>query len=264
MYGVEGLMQTVQTYAGATMFLSAFMVCMIYVFCYGKETGRKRLVLVFLLSILFVFNDFSMKVMGKVTDAATYYRFIWAVPILPLIAWTGTKVVMEREKRWEKAVVLCLLFCLFWGGKSSFITEGTIRVPENPYNLSSDVIQVCDIIEKDKKMENPVAVFDYVCQLEARLYDPSLVWGISRKAYQFHNNMEGYENAGKYKAEKVMIHAVNFGVKNEPDLFSEALKKKKVDYVVTLNEYEMDDYLAQLGYNLAGRSELRSVYVHSQ
>lgn len=151
MYGVENLMQTFQAYAGTTMFLSAFWVCVIYVFCYGKESGRKRLLFVFILSLLFVFNDLSMKVMGKITDQSTYYRFIWAIPILPLIAWTGTKVVMEREKRWEKAVVLGLIFILFWGGKSSFLTEGSIRIPENPYNLSNDVIQVCEIIEKDKK-----------------------------------------------------------------------------------------------------------------
>ena len=72
MYGVENLMQTFQAYAGTTMFLSAFWVCVIYVFCYGKESGRKRLLFVFILSLLFVFNDLSIKVMGKITDQSTY------------------------------------------------------------------------------------------------------------------------------------------------------------------------------------------------
>lgn len=219
---------------------------------------------VFLLSILFVFNDLSMKLVGKITGEGTYYRFIWALPILPLIAWAGTKVVMEREKRWEKAVVFGLLFCLFWGGKSSFITEGSIRIPENPYNLSGDVIQVCDIIAEDKDKERPVVIFDYGCQLEARLYDPSLVWGISRRAYQFHNDAEGYEHAGKYKTEKALIHAANFGVKSEPERLAKALKKKKVDYIVTLTAYEMDDYLEGAGYKLKARSEMRSVYVRTE
>ncbi len=264
MYDVESIQQMFQNYGGITMFLPAFWVCVIYVFCYGKESGRKRMLAVFLLSILFVFNDLSMKLVGKITGEGMYYRFIWALPILPLIAWAGTKVVMEREKRWEKAVVFGLLFCLFWGGKSSFITEGSIRIPENPYNLSGDVIQVCDIIAEDKDKERPVVIFDYGCQLEARLYDPSLVWGISRRAYQFHNDAEGYEHAGKYKTEKALIHAANFGVKSEPERLAKALKKKKVDYIVTLTAYEMDDYLEGAGYKLKARSEMRSVYVRTE
>lgn len=260
MYGVEGIWQTFQTYAGPTVFLAVFLVCMIYGFCNAEETGKKRLLFLCLLSILFVFNDLSMKLVGKVTDVATYYRFLWAIPILPLIAWAGTKVITEREKRWEKVVVILLLLCIFRGGSSTFLTEGSVRVPENVYNLSGDVMEVCHIIDRDKEKENPVVIFDLECQMSARLYDPSLVWGISRHAYQFYNDMGGYEDAGKYKKEKIMIHAVNYGVKDEKKKLSRALKKKQVDYIVTLTSYEMDAYLDSIGYALVDVTDTRSVY----
>lgn len=260
MYGVEGIQQIFKTYAGETVFLQAFLICLIYGFCSGRESGRKRVLLMFLLSVLFVFNNLSIKLLGKVTDPATFYRFIWAVPILPLIAWAGVKAVYSREKRWERAAVLGLMFCVFWSGRSSFVTEGTIRVPENVYNIPEDVIQVCQVIDRDKKEQSPVVIFDYECQMWARLYDPSLVWGIRRNAYQFHNDMEGYENAGKYKHEKIMIHAVNYGVKGEQEKLSKALDKKDVDYIVTPTEFQMDAYLEEVGYQLVDTAGRRSVY----
>lgn len=265
MYIVESVAQVFETYMGETMFLSVFLVCVIYSFCHGNEDNRKRLLLVVILGILFIFNDFSLKLMGKLTDIKTYYRFIWAIPILIMIAWAGTKAVVERKKLWERAVVVILLLALFQGGTSTFLVEGSVRVPTNIYNLPDDVIRVCDIIEADKDKEQPVVIFDFESQMAARLYDPSLVWGIGRKAYQLHDNADGYEGVEKrYRMEKAMIRAVNHGVKDDAKRLSKALKKKHVDYIVTLNIYEMGDYFDQIGYRLVDSTDNRSVYTRKE
>ncbi len=264
MYNVEGILQTFQVYGGVTSFLALFLASVIYGFCHGREEERKRFFFLFVLSFLFVFNDLSMNLVGKVVGTATYYRFLWAIPVLPVIAWAGTKAITEREKRWEQALVLVLVFCLFWGGKNSFVTEGTIRIPENVSNVPKEVIQVCRIINEDKTMERPVVIFDRDCQMWSRFCAPDLVWGISRDAYQYHNDPEGYENAKKYKWEKAMIHAVNFGMKDEQEMLTKALEKKKVDYIVTMSAYQMDAYLDQAGYSLVDMTAERSVYARKE
>ncbi len=262
---VENVAQVFQTYMGTTMFLSIFWVCIIYVFCHGNGNGRKRLLFLLMLGILFLFNDLSLRVMGKLTDISTYYRFLWAIPILPLIAWAGTKTVMERRKFWERAVVVVLLLALFRGGMSSFLTKDSLRMPANLYNLSEDVMRVCDIIEQDKQKEQPVVAFDLECQMMARLYNPSLVWGISRRAYQEHDNAEGYEDVKKsWRAQKSMIRAVNHGMKDDAERLSRALERKQVDYIVTLNVYEMGDYLAGMGYGLVDSTGNRSIYARTE
>lgn len=264
MYGVDSVKQIFQIYFGTTMYLWAFFVSMVYGFCHAKEDGKKRLLFIYILSILFVFNDFSMKLAGKVTGTETYYRFIWAIPVIPFIAWAVTKAVMGQKKFWERAFILVILSVIFWNGTNRFVTEGSVRVPENIYNLPGDIIEVCDIIEENKKVENPVVAFDYESQTAARLYNPSLVWGIRRKAYQEHNDTEGYENAGKFKLEKVLIHAVNFGMQGEQELLAKALKKRKIDYIVTYTSYGMDDYFSQAGYDLVGSTGNRNVYVRRE
>ena len=72
MYNVEGILQTFQVYGGFTSFLALFLASVIYGFCHGREEERKRFFFLFVLSVLFVFNDLSMNLVGKVVGTATY------------------------------------------------------------------------------------------------------------------------------------------------------------------------------------------------
>lgn len=260
MYGVEGIVQTFQTYAGSTLFLALFLICLLFCYCTGEDIARKRIAIISVLSVLVVFNNISMKIVGKITSLSTYYRFIWALPVIPVIAYVAARVITERKKWMDKAVVTAVVFLVFWGWKSSFITEGSFQLPGNKYNLPNDTVAVCDIIKEDKSKECPVVIFDMEMQLSARTYDASLIWGISRNAYMNHNDMEGYENAGKYRNEKIMIHAVNYGVQGESKKLSRALAKKEVDYIVTFTSFGMDAYFDSIGYELIGIGGDRSVY----
>ncbi len=254
------IIQTIQDYMGETIYLPMFLCCLLICYCTGKKDSRKRILWLSVLGILAIFNNVSIRVIGKFTDTITYYRFLWAVPVLLAIAYVITKAITGLRKIWEKAVVLGVVLLLSWGFGSSFVTEESLRFPENKYNLPAEAIAVCDIIAQDKDEERPVVAFDMGTQLASRAYDPSIVWGIRRKAYIEHNDMEGYEEAGKYKADKVLIHAVNYGVQGEGELLKKALSKRKVDYIVTFTGYGMDAYFEGLGYSLVGRCGEKSVY----
>ncbi|MCI9530638.1 MAG: hypothetical protein HFH38_02610 [Lachnospiraceae bacterium] len=260
MFQIEDIAQMVQAYMGETIYLPIFLCCLLFCYCTGKETSRKRMLLSALLSIVLVFNNFSMRMIGKVTDIITYYRFLWAVPILFIIAYTVTKSIYGHKKPLDKAVAIGFALLLFLGWGSSFLTESCRWFPENKYNLPSETIAICDMIAQDKSTERPVVAFDMGTQLSARLYDPSLVWAIRRTAYTQHNDTEGYGSAGKYRPDKILIHAVNYGMQGEPKRLSHALSKKKVDYLVTFTSYGMDAYLEGLGYPLLGRCGEKSVY----
>lgn len=260
MYGVENVFQTFQNYGGTTMFFPLFFVCLIYCYRKAEETGKKRLVWYGFLAVLILFNDISRKIIGKFTDVSTYYRFIWAVPVLIVIAYVFCCVWKSSKGKKEKALVLVLSFFALILGQSSFLYQDCFRLPPNEYNVSNDVLETCDIIKEHKQKERPVVIFDLEIQMSARLYDPSLIWGISRKAYIEQNNMEDYHSAGKYKNQKILIQAVNYGDKSAGEDLRNALRKGKVDYIVTSSDYDMDEYLQQLGCEVAGRSSTRTVY----
>lgn len=260
MFQTGDIVQIIQAYMGETIFLPIFLCCLLICYCTGKKDTRKRILWLSVLGILAIFNNVSIRIIGKFTDTVTYYRFLWAVPVLLVIAYVITKSITGRRKLLEKMVILGAVLLLFWGFGSSFVTEDSLRFPENKYNLPAEAIAVCDLIAQDKEEERPVVAFDMGTQLASRAYDPSIIWGIRRKAYIEHNDMEGYEGSGKYKADKVLIHAVNYGVQGEGKLLRKALSKRKVDYIVTFTSYGMDGYFGELGYSLIGTCGEKSVY----
>lgn len=260
MYEIENVFQTFQSYGGTTMFLPIFFVCLIYCYCKAEEAGKKRLIWYGILAVLFVFNDVSRKIIGKFTDVSTYYRFIWAVPVLIVIAGIFCHILENSKGKREKACILVLSCFVLLLGQSSFLYQGCFKLPGNEYNVSDDVLKTCDIIKEHKQEERPVVIFDLEIQMAARLYDASLIWGISRKAYIEQNNMEDYHDAGKYKDLKILIQAVNYGDKSAGEDLRNALRNRKVDYIVTSSDYDMDEYLQQLGCEVVGRSTTRTVY----
>ena len=262
MYGIEGIVQTIREYAGESAFLPVFFICLAACFCSAGEKGKKRIASLFCLSVVFVFNNLAMKVLGKFADTSTYYRFLWAVPLFLVIGHAVTKAVAGQKRLWQKAFVAALALIVFFGWKGGgFFTEGSLRVWENEYDISGELMGAYRLIEGDAKEESPVVIFDMEAQMASRIYNPSIRWGISRNAYVKYNDAEGYKNVEKrYRPEKALIHAVNFGMQTESGRLGKALRKKKVDYIVTFTAFGMDAYFDGLGYGLIGESGSRSVY----
>lgn len=257
MYNAENLIQVFQNYAGTTVFLILFPICLFYCYLTGKQEDKKRFLLIISLSILLIFNDIS-KALIETLITGTYYRFLWAVPILLLTAYMITRILTERKKGAEIVVILIITSAMLFYNSGTFPSIASL--PDNKYAVSDDVIQVCDIIEQDKDKDRPIVIFDLEMQLSARTYNASFIWGISRNAYMNCNDLDDYESAGKYRNQKIMIQAVNYGVQGEGDVLAEALLEKNVDYLVTFTAFEMDEYFEEIGYVLVGRSDSRSVY----
>ncbi len=261
MYGIDGMAQMIWEYAGGTAYWPAFFLCLAACFLMAGGTGRKRVIGIFLLAVLLIFNDVSLKVLGKFADSSTYYRFLWAVPLIPVISYVLTKALTGRGKAWQKALIAALAFAVLACWHSGFYREGCLRPWDNKYGISGDVVEACRLVAGDSEEENPVVVFDIEAQMSARIYDPSIRWGIGRNAYVRYNDRKGYRRVPKrYRPDKALIHAANYGIMTEPGRLRRALRKRKVDYVVTFTEFGMDSYLEGMGFTLVGRTGGRSVY----
>lgn len=258
MYNVENVIQTLQTYVGEAVYLILFSCSLLYICLKVEKENKKRIFIIIGFGILFVFNDFSRNILERFSGG-TYYRFLWMVPFIMVIAYVTVRVMSEQKKACGRIlIVFAVLIMVFQG--SNFFIGSTLRLPENKYNILNDVIQVSDIITEHKKIERPVAIFDLELQLPIRTYDASIIWGISRGTYMNYEKYEDYEQAGNWRDEIILIRAVNCGIKEETDVLAEALEAKNVDYIVTKTSFGMDEYFAEVGYGLIGRSDSRSVY----
>lgn len=258
MYDAQNIFQTFQMYAGETVYLMLFLCSILYVYFFAGKENRKRILLLVGLSIFVIYNDISKKLLEALVPG-TYYRFLWAIPMILVIAYVLVRILETQKKNNGKIVIfVSVAIMIFYS--SNFLETGKLALPENKYGIPNDVIQVCDMIAEDKEVERPVVIFDYELQLSARTYDASFIRGISREAYLKYNDLDGYEESGELQDEMILIQAVNYGVQGEEEMLSQALEARNADYIVTMTSFGMQEYFSRIGYELVGTSDTRSVF----
>ncbi len=260
-------------YNGDSLYLAAFAVSIGLLVYQNKKyldknksnTGKKA-VIALLLAVLLVFNEAAYQLAGKITDAVSYYRFFWMLPVTFCIAYQLTEALASRQKKKAAAAVIALALCLAVGG-NFFITRMNMNRPKNIYGLAPDTLVIADAIMADwqataadgtEERELPVAALDMYMEYQVRTYEPRICWGISRKAYLY-QAQHGYDYK-KYTRQQHIIAAVNEGLKKDSGALRRSLDKTGVDYLVIRTDFDMDSYLAAISVFPAAQSESYTIY----
>jgi len=262
MRNVESMLHMIKTYAGASDYLAIFIICTIFLFYRADKIRRREIILVSLLSFVLVFNNLAWRFVGKVMESLTYYRFLWMVPIVLVIAYTITYVIDELKGKIETAFVVLLCAAMVMLAGESYMHKDALAFPETIYDLSEDVIQTCEIISEDKENEYPVVAFEPGLNRGTRVYDPTILWAISKREYDNMYAQGFYEKTDRYKTAQVLVEAVNMGNQENAPKLKKAIEKKKVDYLVISTSFGMDAYLAEAGCYVVGHTNSYTVYAY--
>lgn len=254
-------------YCADSLYFTAFVVSLGLLWWKECKTGQgkigKKAVTAFLLSIVFVFNEVAYQIVGKVTDATSYYRFFWMLPILFVIAYQFTEKFFNGRNDDKFMAAFLFVICLAVGSNFFFIDREHIHRPKNIYGLDPDVLTIADEIMADwndgqNGEELPTAAFDIYLEYQIRTYEPRIVWGISRKAYLYQAS-NGYD-LKKYVRQQHMIAAVNEGIKEDSRALRRSLDKSGVDYLVIRTAFDMDSYLSEISVMPIAQSENYTLY----
>lgn len=258
MYNVSSVLDTIIAYGGNTCYLSLFILCVVYCVYTLDKYKRKQMFCIMILSVLCIYNDGMRLIISKFTDIETYYRFLWMIPVIPMLAYCFVDLLFRVKEIHKRVIVALLLLVMVTFGGSSYLSEGCFALPENRYNIPDDVIAVCNLIKSDRGMENPVVAGDVQVQLPLRTYDASFVWGISREAYlavmDENYNGEGYQN------EAVVLQTVLDGEIEDTARLREALEALDINYLVIKSEYALDSSLERVACAKIGDCGEYSVY----
>lgn len=264
MYEANTILETVKKYMGQSGIGLLFLVCLLVIIGYHIQEkdsrNRKLLVWVILLSVVALFNDVSMKVLGKLTDSATFYRFLWAVPVILVTAYGVVNFFAKAKGVAAKMVVagICVLVLAMMG--ESYVTADRLAYPGTMEKMPQDVKTICEIIDEHKTVENPVCMFDQAVQLMVRTESPSIVWAVNRKSCLYFQQY-GYDNgSGKYRYSENLLKVADSGIQIKKKKLRKSLRKKKVEFLVIKKEYDMDAYLKKVGLNPVGESDNYIVY----
>lgn len=260
MRDVNSVLEMVQRYAGEGMIILLFLVALIFLLGGNRKKDTQYIVWLIFFSVLLVFNDVSQKILALFTDKETFYRFLWAVPVLLVIGYVFVKEWQKFQGKAVKATVLFLCVFLFLFGSDSYLTKENITYPGTVQKIPGDVKQVCEIINNNKQAERPVCVSDLSILLMIRSEEPSVVWGFTRQKY-LDVVENGYDRPDcRYPSVETLVKVVNDGMQVPKKKLKKALKKRKVEFIVVKKEFQMTDYFAKIGVLPVGESDNYVVY----
>lgn len=264
MYEANSILETVKKYIGQSELGLMFLICLLVILSYHfreKDSRDKKVFIwVILLSLLGLYNDVSMKILGKLTDSATFYRFLWAVPVILVTAYGVVNIFTKAKGAAAKITVagVCVLMLAMMG--NSYVNTDSLHYPGSMEKIPQDIKTICDIIEEHKTVENPVCMLDHAAQLMVRIEEPSIVWAVGRQPY-LHFQQYGYDNGSrKYRYSENLLKVADSGMQVEKKKLRKALKKKNVEFMVIKKEYNMDSYLKKVGLNPVGESDNYIIY----
>lgn len=183
-----------------------------------------------------------------------YWRMFWILPLPIVIAYAFSLRLRAEGIRWRRCVyAACMFLVIVITGTAVYKAEAFVKA-ENPYKLSQDVIDVCDIISEDARensIEEKKAVVVNELLAYIRQYDGSIKMPYGRGAIQ---GLKGQSKNSK-RIYKLMC---NPGVNLEK--LVKYLKKEKCNYLVYYKGESTDEALCSLGYKRIGESSSYFVY----
>ena len=163
-----------EAYVGTGMFAALFLAAEIYLFITEKNKNT-RIVFVYVPIILLVlfFNPLFAKVVYTFTGDEIYWRILWLVPIVPMLAYTAVKIILSVSgiKRLIAGVGMTLILMI--SGQLVYKNPGFVKA-ENMYHIPQAVVNLCEAIREDEivRAAFPVEHLYYVRQYTDDIYMP--------------------------------------------------------------------------------------------
>ena len=170
----EIIKSTFADYNGTGMYLAIYLIALLYIFICEKDKKIKTFTVYFSLIMLFVtLNPLFNKIVGKIFTKSIYWRMYWMLPIGLVIAYVVTKIIKDREKKFEKIVILLAsITIIIVSGKLVYTKQNYIKV-NNLYKIPNEAFEVTKIISEDneetKKVMLPTTLVAYIRQIDSNI-----------------------------------------------------------------------------------------------
>lgn len=245
--------------ADSLMYLLA-LIAMMYFLWVGSRRRMKVYGLTCVFAVLFIFNPVCFKIVGYFSLDNVYYRFLWGLPIVLIIATFVVKLIRSSDSICAKAAILCLFaICVIMGR-----TEERIGIhlsdEDNIYGFRDDIIELSDMIENDTDKDAPSVLTDDYVFTRLRCYNADIVYKVSRAYYlKGLTDIEGfYEEDGT--GNPALVRMEQLGEQADVAVMKDILLSYEFDYIIIKSEYNMEEYMGKFNYVLMGQTDIYDIY----
>lgn len=208
-----------------------------------------------------------LKLLDRVVEPATYYRFFWALPLTLMTAFYLTAAVKTAPGKFGKAAaVAAVCLVLFLNRDFSYVVQTNFHIPENIYKVPDGLIYACSVIHEDYgdgEDRLPKAVFSDRYELFARQYDPSVRLTIPRDIRLKYN---GSQTLGEMPDNKTTLRKIQIldAINSQNDItvkqFHRAMNRTRTDYIVIPDYFTSHDFLLEAGCRKVAEGEGVVIY----
>ena len=177
----------------------------------GTKAKAGAVAIYTLLALAAFFFPVSAWILQKCIGAEVYWRVLWVVPVVPLLAYAGTRLVrMPKKKIAQAAVLAIMLGVTAVSGKS--IYEGNYSRVHNYQQVPDEVAHICNLINAHRGDGDALLATDNNLSPYIRVYDASIRMPYGRLG-----------RGAKAEIDRTIYHDINF----ESDKYAEIAKNAK-------------------------------------
>ncbi|MCR5687550.1 MAG: hypothetical protein K6G58_05975 [Lachnospiraceae bacterium] len=259
--GIGYLFKCLNLYTSGTGFFVMYLFCLAYVFIKGSTKVREMFIPNAVVLMITVYNPFVPIVLDRIFDVSSeYYRLFWIAPVIILVPYVLTTVIMDEKCTSRKVLYAILTAAMFILG-GNFVYSGG-HAAQNIYKIDDELIEISDLIHEDSGTEYTRAFFEYGYNMEIRQYDPKMLLAIDREQYLYAVNysytdeMLSDDGMPEYKILAVLVRNQNV---DEGD-FTDALIKTATPYVVLTKGHPQTSYVRSAGLREIGQTGTHTVF----
>ncbi len=162
-------------YIGTGMIAGLFLVAVIYLFVVEKN---KNIRIIFLympvIILLLYFCPFFAAIVYSFAGEEIYYRILWLVPIVPVLAYAAVRIIMTCNGKKRITAGLAIGGIILLSGSLVYESPYFSRA-ENVYHVPNTVVEICEAIEvegREVKAAFPGEFLQYVRQYSPYVHMP--------------------------------------------------------------------------------------------
>ncbi|MDO4188954.1 MAG: hypothetical protein Q4D29_08165 [Lachnospiraceae bacterium] len=262
------LRECLSRYNGSTGYLMLFFAMLLFIIVKGSEKEKKIFVPMSVLSVATVYNPVFPHMITLFTKIdSEYYRFFWITPVVILVPYIMTKLVimlMDGKIKYRKTVIVLLVLAILLSSGSVF--NSGMRIAENKYKIPDELIEISEIIHNDSDKEYPKAFLEFEYNMQMRQYDPKMLLTIDREDYlyavskEYTTEMVDSDEKPQYR---LLAGLVRYQKVNNEKLV-EALEMTDTEYVVLTTGSTMIPILEDLGLEEVATTKGHTILKYNQ
>ncbi len=217
------------------------LIAAVYLLLFHRKKRSTRQVLVYSACVLLIFFcPLSAKVIVFCIGGNVYWRVLWLLPTVPVIALAATEFLRSRHSKLLQTVLLLVCCGVIAVSGKDMISDGNYTRTANAQKVPDDIAQICDLINAradEDGLEDYRVIGDEYLASYLRVYDPSV--------------QQGYGRWGRGVVNNSCRHVYHLMKKEEPRRYrriARFAKKGKCDFLVISVPDDKTQKIERFGY----------------